>query len=112
MRKRYHVPSGVAARFLISCHGDAQRFRDWPGASTGDEGDLHMRHDDQLFAAHDLLIERDGCAFDLFRCGDDVEYIVHKSRLSEIDAHVAHHESETWRFLFGLLEQRTVVSTN
>ena len=60
----------------------------------------------------DLLIERDGSAFDLRRRGDDVEYIVHVRRLLEIDRHVAHDEREARRFGCGRLEQRAVVGAD
>ena len=62
--------------------------------------------DQQIVAAHDFLVKRHGGTFDLFRRGDNVENVVHVSRLFEVDAHVAHDEGKTRRLFLGLLEER------
>src|SRR5581483_6850117 len=102
----------TATRLLVRRHRNAQRLGDRPRPAAGDEGDLDMRLDDQVMAAHHLLVQHYGSALHLLRRGDDVEHVVHVRRLVEVDVHVAHHEGEARRFGRGLLEQRAVVGAD
>src|SRR5919201_7066494 len=66
----------LMARILIGAHGQPQRFWNWPGAAAGDEGDAHMRLDQNILAALDQLQQDNRGALDLFGLGDHVEHII------------------------------------
>ena len=96
-------------RVLISLHGDAQRFGDRPRAAAGDERDLDPRLDKHVFAAADLLRQRDRCTPNVGGHCDDIEHIVHAGRLEIFDLHRANHECEPRRLVLRFREQRMLI---
>ena len=101
-----HQRASGASR--IGQHGETQALGNWPRPPAGDAGDPHLRIDEKLLRAQDLLVERDRGAPDLLRRRNDVEHIVHARGPRNSMRIERTTKAKPGVSLRGVLEQRAV----